>query len=287
MLKEQKKVIPLLRTAISTIIGNKVIIFPFCIIIFVQLLLLEVIYFSPRYPLNIFFGPLVKQFWSEKYLHYPYNFLVLPRIYQNSYIQAFVYILISSFFIACSILIIASINKGSKVKFRNILKDVIPYYFHIIVIASISVAAIKLLFILSGNITQRALLIRSTTGIFYLIKRTVLLGSPYLNLLFSVFVTTLFAYVLPIIVIEKKNIFKAIFLNFKTLWGSFWFTFSVILLPVMFLIPVLLLRSSLANNGFYPELTLYILILSAVVMVGIDVVVYTAVTIYYLLLKEE
>ena len=100
MIKEQKKVIPLLRTAVSTLIENKIILFPFSIIMFIQLFLLEIVYFSPRYPLNVFFAPLIRHFWSEKYLHFPYNFIVLPRIYQNSFVQAMIYIFISVFLIA-------------------------------------------------------------------------------------------------------------------------------------------------------------------------------------------
>ena len=287
MLIERKKVIPLLRTAVSTLIGNKVVIFPFFIIAFVQLLLLELIYFSPRYPLNIFFGPLIRHFWSEKYLHFPYNFIILPRLYQNSFLQAFVYIFISSFFIASAIAIVSAINSDQHVKIRKIFREVMSHYFHIIVMAVISVVSIKLLFYITGELNQRALEIRSTAGIFFIIKRVVLIGAPYINLIFSVFVTTIFAYVLPIIVIEKKKIFSALWLNFKTLWGSFWFTFTITLIPVLFLIPIILLRSSFAVDVLFPEMTVFVLVLSAIIMVAIDAVIYTVVTVYYLFLKED
>ena len=58
-------VIALLRASVNTIITNPVIVYPFCIIAFIQLLVLEVLYFSPRFPLSVFFGPIIARLHGE------------------------------------------------------------------------------------------------------------------------------------------------------------------------------------------------------------------------------
>jgi len=90
--------IPLLRGSIDTYVTNPVILIPFLSIAFVQLLALEILYFAPRYPLAAFFNPIVQTLWGERFVHYPNNLLILPKLFQN--VQVFVYIFISSFFIS-------------------------------------------------------------------------------------------------------------------------------------------------------------------------------------------
>ena len=75
-----KQLIPLLRGSIETFITHPVILFPFVTIAFIQMLILEVLYFAPRFPLSVFFNPIVKTLWGEKFVHYPHNFVVLPSL---------------------------------------------------------------------------------------------------------------------------------------------------------------------------------------------------------------
>jgi hypothetical protein len=133
-----------------------------------------------------------------------------------------------------------------------------------------------------GQLYDRALQIRSITGPFFFLKQTVIYGAPYFNMIWSVLVSTLFAYVLPVIVLEKKKFFQALFMNFKILRGGFVKTFVLVLLPSLLFIPVLLLRNMFDVEVFWPEVAVVTLTLSIIVTTLIDALVYTTLTIRYL-----
>jgi len=162
-------------------------------------------------------------------------------------------------------------------------------YIHIFAAALISFCTFFGLYKLYGFATDLFLRSSSVDGIFFIVKTIVSHGVPYANLLIGVFVTALFAFVFPIIVIDKQKIFAAIGLNFKNLWGSFWYIFIVVLIPTLFYLPILFLRSNINGlaNATIPEIRVLALVISVLVTMFIDVTIYTAVTSFYLLKKEH
>ncbi|MFA5087609.1 MAG: hypothetical protein WC552_01080 [Candidatus Omnitrophota bacterium] len=285
--KTGKQVFPLLRQSINALVVNPIILFPFLTIAFFQLVILEILYFSTRFPLVAFFGPLIRRLWGEGYLHYPFNFAVLPMLFQFAQIP--IYIFVSSFLIAVAMVMIAAINNDQNINFRSACRKAFPQYVHIVLAAIISFVIFYVLSKIYGVAIWRALKIGSKSGIFFMIKMIVLRGAPYFNLLMGVVITTLFAFVLPIIVIEKKKILSALILNFKSLWRSWWFIFLVVLFPTLLYVPVLILRNNMPviANTFFPGIKFLALILSVLFMVVIDGVVYTAITMFYLLKREN
>jgi len=55
--KVPRHLIPLLKGSVDTFVNNPIILLPFLTIAFIQLLILEILYFSPRFPLSVFFNP--------------------------------------------------------------------------------------------------------------------------------------------------------------------------------------------------------------------------------------
>ena len=280
---DERRVIAIVRGALNALIEHKEILFPYCLIAFVEFFLLEIFYFAPRFPLKIFFEPVIRKIWGEQFLHYPFNLALLPRLFQGAQIP--IYIFISTFFVAISMAIIETINNEKHVNIANLIRKNFRQYIHVVVAASISFLVLMGTFKLYELVIHRAELIRSTTGKFYILKRMVIDGAPLVNLVISVAVTALFAYVLPFIIIENKKVFSALAANFKMIWGSFWFIFSVTLIPSLLFIPVIVLRSSSSFSTQPPETGILILMISTVLMITIDAVVYTAITSYFLLRK--
>ncbi len=279
-----KKVFPLLKSSIDAIFTNPAILFPYATLVFIQLFILEILYFSNRTPLDQFFAPLIRTIWKENFLHYPMNLFLLPELFQEVQIPLFVFV--NSFFVAVSIGIIASLNAGKKVSLPAIYKDTFKAYVHLVIAAILASLLLVGIFKLYGLAYQRADMIRSTSGIFYIIKRIVMGGTPYFSLLGSIFVTTLFAFVAPIIVIDKKKIFSALILNFKLLFKYFWTVLGIIFVPMVVFIVVLLLRNSLPADLPWPEIRVVILVISILLMSTIDAIVNTAITTFYLVDKE-
>ncbi len=264
--------------------GNKVILFPFCIIIFIQLFILEILYFSPRFPLKIFFGPVISTLWAEHYLHYPHSLALLPKLYQ--YAQVPVFIFINSFLLALAVAFIIQINSGKRIHAAHIIKEISSFYIHIIIPSFLLFIIMTIFIKWYATIRSQAETMVVSTGLSHILKTILVDGSSYINFLISVLMSTVFAYVLPIIVFEKKKSPAAIMANFKMLRGSFWLTFVLILIPSLFFLPVMMLRDAVATNLVFPEIRLVVLVISIFVTVAIDAIVYTALTTYYLFKKE-
>lgn len=284
---QNRNVIALIRSSVGTLFANPLIFYPFCIIIFIQLLAVEIIYFSPRFPLVLFFGPVIKRLWSEAFLHYPLNLVLLPKLFQ--YAQMVIFLFVSSFLTGVAVAIIAAINSDRTVSYKSAVRQVGRQYVHVVFAAFITFLAYMGFSNLYGLVIQRAAQIKSTAGIYFMIKKLVMVSVPYVNLLIGVLVSTLFAFVIIIIVVEKKKVIQAFILNFKNIWRSFWFLLMVILLPTLLYIPVLLLRNYMAvmAEGTFPGLRVAGIVLSIFVMAIIDAIVYTSLTTYYLLKQEN
>lgn len=283
--KSGESVLPLINSSVSTLFSHPIIFAPYIIIVFLQLLILEVLYFYPRYPLNAFFGPLVRKFWGESFLHYPKNFTLIPKLFQT--IQIPMYIFLSVFLIAVSIALLKKINYGKRLRFGKVLKDVLGTYVHLVIAALLMFFMIWVFLKAYGLIYQRALQIRSQSGWFYYLKITVIQGAPYFNLIWAVFINAIFAYLLPSIVVGKKKIFSAIAQNFKMLYKAFWLTFLTVLIPSLLFIPVLWLRQLVTIERFFPELTIIILVLGVFISACVDAMIYTALSLRFLVKVEE
>ncbi|MCR4337396.1 MAG: hypothetical protein NUV91_06280 [Candidatus Omnitrophica bacterium] len=285
----QKNPAVILRNAVNTIVSNPIILFPLSVTAFIQILCLEVIFFAPRQPLSHFFAPLIRYFNGEIYLHYPQNFALLNEWYHSYLLQYTLYIFVQTFLLAMMINILYRLNNDQKIRMKNIFQQTLSLYLNIILAALLTVIVLHSLMTLYGVVVKRALIIRSTSGIFYIMKRIVLDGSPYFQILLAGFVTTIFSFLIPIIVIERKNILSAIMQNFKNLFQSFWVVLGIILLPLFLYFPILLLRSNSHwwSGALPPEAHGIFIIISIFVLLAIDAIQYTAITSYYLLKKEN
>ncbi|MFP4472691.1 MAG: hypothetical protein ACLFPX_02300 [Candidatus Omnitrophota bacterium] len=276
----------LLRSAVQTIIHHPLILYPFTILFMLQLFIMEILFFAPRYPLSQFFSPVISRLAGEQFLHYPLNFMLLNRWFQS--IQIPFYLFVSSFFIGAAVYAIYLINRDENLNWGKVFKRTLKQYIHLVVAAAISVGFVYILSWLYSLLVQRALQIRSTAGIYFMIKKAVILGAPYANLLFSTLIITMFAFVIPIIMIEGKKVFSAFAQNFKVLGGVFWMLFLAMLASGLFYLPVLLLRSNAewGRSVFSPEMWQILMIAGVALMLVIDAVQYTAITMTYLLKKD-
>ena len=281
-----RQLIPLLTSSIRTYLSNPIIALPFITLTFIQLLIIEILYFAVRNPLSSFFNPVINRLWGEIYIHYPFNFVIIPKLFQ--YTEYPTVIFISSFYVCVAIAIISLINNNKKINLSIVYREVSQQYVHIFLAALLSFGIFWGSQSLYSLLILKAWGVSSIKGPFYILKTAVLEGTPYFFLLISILVTTAFSFVFPIIVIEKKRITHALYENFSLLKKSWKIIFFVILIPMMAYVPVMLLRNNLAPlaEATFPEVRIIILIASVIIITWIDLTIYTAITTYYLLIKE-
>lgn len=276
----------LLNLSIATISKNPVILFPYLIYTFVQLLILEIIFFAPRYPLARFFGPIIARKEGMAYFQYPANYLLMLKWFHS--VELIFYVFLGTLFLGVSAFIVSLINSGKEIRPRQVLKRVLGGYIHLLFQAILIMAALKLFGLGFSPIIHRAEQIQSTTGIFFWIKQAVLSVAPFLNLLFSFCMTTILAFVIPAIVIDKKKIFSALWTNFA-LWRSWGVILGVVFISGIVYLPIYLVKTTpLALQIMrVPELMGVFTVIGIILSLLIDLVQVTAITIYYLAKKES
>jgi len=278
--------LPILGEAIATLFRNPQLLYPFFLLGFIQFLLMEVLFFANRFPLAVIFAPVITRLHGPQYLHYPFNYELLNHWFQSA--RVVVYFFFTSFFVGKVVLMVARINNNESAE-GKMPRLGLRRYVNLIAIFFLTFLLVHGLTSAYGLLIRRATAIRSTDGLFFIIKQSVLLGAPYFSLFFSIIVTVLFAYVIPLVVLDRKNVIIAFLKNFWFLGKTLLPLFIIILLSSLLYAPVLLLRSNQQwMAGFLtPEVWQIFTIAGVIIMLLIDAVQYTAITMCFLLTKDD
>ena len=96
-------------------------------------------------------------------------------------------------------------------------------------------------------------------------------------------------YIPVLIILEKKKFLGALTGNFKVLFGSFWLTFSLVLVPTLFYLPLILMRDNIGSLAQMtsPGVQVLLIALSVFVTTGINIFIISAATTFYLYKKEN
>jgi hypothetical protein len=277
----------LLRASLNNIVQHPVILFPTATLAFIQLLLLEILYFAPQKPLSIFFGPLIKSIWSEEYMHYPQNLILLPKMFY--YVQIIIYLVLGSFFLAFTSKIVSVLNVHPRVNLKSSFKETLSTYIHIFFASIISYILFQILANGYVKILNYIINIKPFGASVSFWNKTLLWTIPYFQFLLGILASTLIVYVVPIIVIEKLKIFPAILKNFRVLFHSFPTTILIVGLPSLFYLPILALRNNVPflMHSLAPEIQLIVIILSLLISMGVDLMIIVSTTTLYLFVKEN
>ena len=277
----------LLRASLHSICQNPVIVFPTIVLAFIQFFTLEILYFAPQYPLSYFFAPLIKAVWGEEYLHYPLNFVLLPKIFY--YAQMIIYLFFGSFLLALSSKIVSVLNDHPRVNVRIASRETLKSYIHIFFASLISFMLFQLF--ASGYLWFLQFLIEANpfgkSSIYW--SKALLWTVPYMQFLAGILATTVVVYIIPIVVVSKEKIFKALFKNLKILFFAFPTSLGIVGLPTLLYLPILVMRNNIPGlvNTFGPEIQLFVIIAGLVVSMAIDLIIITTITTFYLFIKEN
>lgn len=277
----------ILRTSLDILLQNPVVLFPTVLLGLIQLFIVEVLYFSPQYPLSLFFAPLIRQVWSEEYLHYPLNLVLLPKMFY--YAQMFVYLFFGSFLLALTIKIISILNERPRVNLREAVKETSGRYVHIFIAALLSFITFQLF--AKGYVFLLDLFIRNNpfgqSTFFW--NRMLLWTIPYVQFFVGIISTVLVTFIIPIIVIDHKKVYAAFFINFKILARALPVTFLFVAIPTMLYLPLLTARNNISvlMNAFGPEVQIVVIVVGLAISMAIDLLIVTSSTILYLFLREN
>jgi len=265
-------------STLELMMKNPVVMMPFVFIAFFEALSLEFICFSTRSPLSLVANPIIRKFFGETFIHYPGNMVLLPKLFY--YKQIAIYVLLGVFLTAISVNIFKNIKEGLPVRANALVKNALRNYFSFLIYGIITVAFIFLLqwgntFVL-GKFFR--LLARS---LHYTIPQQAfsfcLTSSLFLtNIIMQVFLVL----TVPIMVMEKRPLLKALWKSIATGFRKFFTVFGIIFLPFLAYLPMTLLKSFSPNivDRTFPEINIFIVALGIVVSVFLDCFVIVSVS---------
>jgi len=238
---------------------------PFIIFAIFESLALILLFLAPRMPLRLIFGPLIRTFWGERFLHYPANFLLLPKLV--SFARMGLSIILGSLLTGMAVAIIWDIYNKKHVRLNTSFKSAFKKYASLFIVVFI----FTLIFYIIVKIITASLVNYFMAGNSQLL----LLGSQLwlgpilfcINFVLAVFIQSLFIYAIPLIIIENERLIQSIVKSFILFKKLFVPTIILVGLPMLIYIPILVLSSnaSFLINRYFPEFILLVLFLSAIV----------------------
>ena len=246
-----------------------ILLVPFVFIAFFESFALELIYFSTRKTISFIASPIIRKFFGENFLHYPGNLLMLPRLFY--YAQVAVYIFIGVFLVAISVNILKNIKANLPLKTDALIKNASKRYLSFVIFGIVMIFSmilikrvdtfifIKLVQFISKYLPQIA------TELYFT-------GLSLFLFLSNVILQAFLVLAVPIMVIEKKSLIRALGSSIYLGFRNFFSIFGLVFLPFLVYLPILLLKSMLPQLAAktFPEISLYIVGAGIIIAVFID-----------------
>jgi hypothetical protein len=273
--------------AFQALKAQKKLLLPFVIFAVIEAAVLTLIYLAPRAPFNAVFGPPIKTFRGEMYLHYPVNFLLIPELASLS--RSILTVLIGSLLAGAAALMIAQVYQKKAAAFSSAIAESAKKYFQLFII--ILSTAVILHYAYKG--------IARVIASYFAAGHKQLLGYPYsvwrgpITIIISIFILLIvqacIVYAVPFLMIGKQKLFKSIWRSVLVFGKNIWQTLLIVTLPFLFFIPVIILQYKTAYliDNVFPEFVLIVAYLSILLSsLVIDLFVTMGATLYYLNIRK-
>lgn len=269
-LKEKfKAVLAVWATTFRTLRENPNILIPFLLVGLFDAIILVLIYLAPRQPFSTLLAPPIRAFWGEQYLHYPVNFLLIPRLFHYVHIlsMGFIGVLMTGLAIG---MVYQSRQGIRPIVLTNLIRSAKRY---------LSLVAIWL--VIFGLVT---LAFKGPQFLLHLKQPMMVQIALWGSFLAGILIEVVFIYAMPAVMIEKKRAWSAIKRSITFARSMFLATFLLVMLPTLLYIPLILLKGRLPTlmSRFFPEMVLIVLGLGIVVSVVIDCLVTCSATTLFL-----
>ncbi len=275
------------RTSIKSLKNHPALFLPFLIFAILEVIVLVIIYLAPRMPLKLILGPLISTFWGERFLHYPANFLLLPKIASLS--RMGLAVIFSSLLSGVAVALVFAVHNKKQIKFKEAFKSALKKYSSLFIVVLI----FTLLFYFLVKLVIIVLVSYFMAGHSRLLflKPGIWMGPilSAINFMLALLIQSAFVYAIPLLIIEKQKLIRAIigsFLLFKKLFIP---TFILVGLPMLVYIPIIVLNSKTAFliDKVFPEFILLVSFLSIIISsLVIDTIVTVSTTFLYLINRE-
>jgi len=256
------------------------VLIPFFIKAVFEALVLAVFFYSPRAPLSIVFAQPIKSFFGANYLHYPYNFSLLPTLFY--YGQILVMLTVGAIMYGMAMGMVSQAHSGSgDVKIFGNFNRSARRYFALVGIWLITFILSLVVLKVPPVILKK--LMPPTPSAMLLLQIL-----SYSGIVVIFVFESFFIYAYPAVIIERKGIFGAIGRSFSVIRHVFLTTVTLVFVPRLFEFLYVFVRQKQQGliNLTVPEVTLVILGAGIVLTMVTDALVFLS-TANLFILKQE
>ena len=230
---------------------SPVLLLPLLLTTMLDLFMLTLLYYVPRPPLRMVLGPLVGAGWGTRFLHYPVNFSLLPKLYTFSrhLFGSLAGVLITGITLSLARSVIMKRRADIVFSFRK----AVSRYWRLLGVWAL----------VSGTLFSVSVMIDTFAGV---------------NLHFSgrftviMIVKAFFVFSLPAVIINNRKVVSSLRYSIKVFSEYPAVSLMIVALPGLLFIPLNYLHAALPHlkDTFYPETALYVLGARAVVVSAAD-----------------
>ncbi len=249
-----------------------VIVVPFIIAAVIDAVVLIVLFLAPRPPLSMVIAPVIRAFWGEQYVHYPFNFFILPELfnYARTALSFFTGVILTAVCMA----FIAQSYDGTKPQWGFGIRKAVQRYIRLFIVWGIILAVILVSLKIAGSFVPTGL---SGARAFLM------------QFIVSIFFQTLFIFAIPSIIIENRKVFPSIGRSLNLCRRHPLASLLIVGVPGLLFIPLTYVdsRLSVLIERTAPDIVLYTLFGRIIVIGIIDFVVSSSAAVMLLICKEK
>lgn len=248
--------------------NNPSLFLPFIFFTVIELIGLYFIYLIPRLPFRPVFGPIIRAFRGEQYLHYPANFLLLPEL--ASLARMALAIFFGSLLTGAAIIMVLNIHNKKGMSLGGVLKSAVKKYvsLFIIVVILFSLFYISEKIISKGSRGLANYFVAGHSRLLFL-KAGIWLGPVMFAVKFiaAVLIQGAFIYAIPMLIIGNNKLIKSLIGSFVFFKNRFFTTLTIVGLPMLLTIPVaaIIYKRAFLIDNIFPESVLLVLFLSTII----------------------
>jgi hypothetical protein len=234
---------------------------------------LAVIFSASQLPFSTVVAPVIRAFWGEQFLHYPYNLVLLPKLFGYGKIGAD--LAVGVLLTATAVAMMQQAYQATQPGWLTGLKKGVRRYFRVGVVWAMMLVA--------------AMLTAREVDVFL----GPLIGVPLLRVavgfLAGILVQIIFVFAIPAIVIDNRKTLAALRHGLRIIAGNPGRSLALVAIPNLLFIPVLYAYLKLPRlmELVAPEAALYAVLARIVLAVAVDVLVATGATVLFLQHKES
>ncbi len=257
-------VVAVWRTAINLVVSEPRVLVPFAVMAAVEIVQLFILANSPHFPVNKIMAPLIQRIWGGVFLHYPYNYELLPRLVYYAKMAAGIFIGGVTTAMAC--LIVLQAEKDRKVSLRKALRQSMGRYVSLFLLMFLLYVAVH--YAMKQPQLLLTVLFRGKTKLLFLGPRPwfeVIL--PTLLFLIAIILQGLFVYSIPFIVIKGRKFLSALWGGVVLFAKNALRTLVLVGVPMVLYVPVTIVRSNInvLADKFGPESIVFVLLISVLI----------------------